>query len=82
MSKWTIYVTDDQTLFRKGMSRLVKTFKKVGKVEEASNGKEALDLVKKEIPHVILMDLEMPIMDGIEATEKIQIGRASCRERV
>ncbi|MEM6361109.1 MAG: response regulator transcription factor [Bacteroidota bacterium] len=71
MSKWTIYVTDDQTLFRKGMSRLVKTFKKVGKVEEASNGKEALDLVKKEIPHVILMDLEMPIMDGIEATEKI-----------
>lgn len=71
MSNWIVYVTDDQTLFRKGMSRLVKTFKKVGKVEEASNGKEVLDLVKKETPHAILMDLEMPVMDGIEATEKI-----------
>ncbi|MEM6523263.1 MAG: response regulator transcription factor [Bacteroidota bacterium] len=71
MSKWTIYVTDDQTLFRKGMSRLVKTFKRVDKVVEAENGREVLELVKKEQPHVILMDLEMPVMDGIEATEKI-----------
>ncbi|MEM9858895.1 MAG: response regulator transcription factor [Bacteroidota bacterium] len=71
MDKWTIYIADDQTLFRKGMSRLVRSFKNVEKVEEAENGKQVLDLVKKSQPDVILMDLEMPIMDGIEATEKI-----------
>ncbi|MEM7110080.1 MAG: response regulator transcription factor [Bacteroidota bacterium] len=71
MAKWTIYIADDQTLFRKGMSRLVKTFKQVDKVVEAQNGKDVFELVKKEQPHAILMDLEMPVMDGIEATERI-----------
>ena len=71
MNKIRVYIADDQTLFRKGMGRLVRSFPNVDDVKEASNGKELLDLVKKEPPHVILMDLEMPIMDGIEATEKI-----------
>ncbi len=71
MSNWTVYITDDQTLFRKGMARLVRRFKKVTHVEEAENGKELLDLLKKKVPNVILMDLEMPMMDGIEATEKV-----------
>ncbi len=53
------------------MARLVRTFKKVTHVEEAENGKELLDLLKEKVPNVILMDLEMPVMDGIEATEKV-----------
>ena len=71
LDKWKIYIADDQTLFRKGMSRLVRSFKKVGEVKEAGNGKELLELVRLDPPDVILMDLEMPIMDGIEASEKV-----------
>ncbi|MCG8385575.1 MAG: response regulator transcription factor [Cytophagales bacterium] len=71
MHKWTVYIADDQTLFRQGMSRLVSTFKNVAEVKVASNGKELLDLVNKKPPDAVLMDLEMPIMNGIEATEKV-----------
>ncbi len=71
MANWTVYIADDQTLFRKGMARLVKSFPKVKVVKEAANGQEVLDLVAEEEPQAILMDLEMPKVDGIEATEKI-----------
>lgn len=71
MSKWTIYIADDQTLFRKGMARLVKSFNFTSEIKEAANGKEMLALVADNKPDAILMDLDMPVMDGIEATEKI-----------
>lgn len=71
MNKLRVYIADDQTLFRKGMGRLVRSFANVGEVKEAPNGKILLDLVKEKPPDVVLMDLEMPVMDGIEATEKL-----------
>ena len=66
-----VYITDDQTLFRKGMTRLVNSFQMVAEVKEAANGEELLQLISKKHPDVILLDLEMPVMDGIEAAEKI-----------
>lgn len=71
MKELKVYIADDQTLFRKGMSQLVKTFENVVLVKEAGNGQELLELVKEEAPDVILMDLDMPIMDGVEASEKV-----------
>lgn len=70
-NKLTIYIADDQTLFRKGMVRLLKSFSFAEVVKDAANGKEIIKLVKKQAPDVILMDYEMPVMDGKEASAYI-----------
>jgi len=70
-NKLTVYIADDQTLFRKGMVRLLKSFSYIQEVKEAANGKEIIKLVKAEAPDVILMDYEMPVMDGKEASAYI-----------
>jgi DNA-binding NarL/FixJ family response regulator len=64
MKKLTIYIADDHTFVRKGMSRLLKTFERVGDVDEAANGKELISMVKKLPPDAVLLDLEMPVMGG------------------
>lgn len=69
--KLKILVTDDHTLFRKGTMLLVSSFNEVGEVKEASNGKEALDALSKNSFDIILLDLDMPVMDGWEASKKI-----------
>jgi two-component system, NarL family, response regulator DegU len=69
MEKYKIYIADDHTLFRKGMVRLLQSFDNVALVKDAENGKELIKLVKEEEPHLVLMDLEMPIMDGKTASE-------------
>ncbi|MEO1053202.1 MAG: response regulator transcription factor [Bacteroidota bacterium] len=66
-----LYIADDQTLFRKGMVKLLKSFRSIETIKEADNGKEMIELVKKDPPDVILMDLEMPIMSGIDASQHI-----------
>jgi two-component system, NarL family, response regulator DegU len=69
--KLRILITDDHTLFRKGTMILVRAFKEVGLVNEASNGKEALEELSKNPYDIILLDLDMPVMDGWEASKKI-----------
>ena len=71
MEKLTIYIADDQTLFRKGMVRLLKSFSFVDEVNDAANGQEVIKLVKEKAPDAILMDYEMPVMDGKEASAYI-----------
>jgi DNA-binding NarL/FixJ family response regulator len=67
-NRLNVYIADDQTLFRKGMVRLLKSFDFIHQVKEAANGKEMITLVKEEVPDLILMDYEMPVMDGKEAS--------------
>jgi DNA-binding NarL/FixJ family response regulator len=71
MSRINICIVDDHNLFRKAMVRLLKTFKKVDQVWEAQHGKELLQILNKNRPDVILLDLEMPIMNGVETAEYI-----------
>lgn len=71
LNKLKILVTDDHTLFRKGTMMLVQSFAEVGEVDEAENGQEALQKLESNNYDLVLMDLEMPVLDGWEASKKI-----------
>jgi NarL family two-component system response regulator LiaR len=66
-----VLIVDDHPVVRKGMTTLLAGEQDIDIVGEASNGKQALDQVEKLHPDVILMDLVMPEMDGIEAIQLI-----------
>ena len=67
----TVVIADDQTLFREGIKDLLENEKALEVVGEAADGVEALRMVKKLKPNVILLDIKLPHMDGIEATRQI-----------
>ena len=71
MTAIRVAVVDDQALFVSGMQMLVESQPDLEFVGSAANGRSALDLVARAEPHVVLMDVRMPIMDGIEATRLI-----------
>ncbi|HVC09910.1 MAG TPA: response regulator transcription factor [Elusimicrobiota bacterium] len=69
--KISVIIADDQTLFREGIKDLLEDEKGIEVVGEAADGEEALRLVKKLRPNVILLDIKLPHMDGIETTRQI-----------
>ncbi len=71
MNKITVLIVDDHTLVRDGIRSLLELVTDVEVVGEAANGKEALEKVKELAPEVVLMDLAMPVMTGLEATRRI-----------
>lgn len=66
-----VLVVDDHTLFRKGMVMIVKTFPNIAKVYDAANGEEALNILTKTHVDIILLDLDMPVMDGWETANRV-----------
>jgi DNA-binding NarL/FixJ family response regulator len=66
-----LLVADDHAVVRTGLEHLVATFDDVELVGSAANGQEALDACDRHRPDVVLIDLEMPVLDGIEATRRI-----------
>ena len=75
-----ILIADDHTLFAEALSLMLRTDPRMEVVGVALNGREAVDLAAALRPDVVLMDLHMPVMDGIEATR--QLRRASPSSRV
>ena len=72
MNKIRVLIVDDHTLVRDGIRALLALVADVEVVGEAANGKEALEKVKELAPDVVLMDLAMPVMGGLDATRRIR----------
>ncbi|MBK3566306.1 response regulator transcription factor [Streptomyces sp. MBT62] len=73
----SVLLADDQALIRMAFRSLLDTMPDITVVGEAANGREAVDLTRHTLPDVVLMDVRMPVMDGIEATRRITGGTAS-----
>ena len=74
-----VLLADDQALFREGLDTLLSIHKDIEVIGQASNGQEAVDLALKLRPDVILMDMQMPILNGIGATRRLKQTLPVCR---
>ncbi len=68
----TIIIADDQDIIREGLKMILSLDDNVKIIGEAENGKKLLEILNFEQPDVILMDIRMPVMDGIEATAVVK----------
>jgi DNA-binding NarL/FixJ family response regulator len=75
----TVVVADDHYLVRQGVRALLDNADGIQVVGEAENGEQAVQLVEDLAPDVVVMDISMPEMDGIRATEMIQAVRKQTR---
>ena len=71
MKKLRLLLVDDQALFREGLRTLLALQADFEIAGEAANGEEAVALARKLVPDVVLMDLRMPVLGGVEATRRI-----------
>jgi DNA-binding NarL/FixJ family response regulator len=67
-----VVIADDQRLFAEALEAILSTDARISVVGRADDGRAAVDLVRDSRPDVVLMDIAMPVMDGIEATEAIR----------
>lgn len=72
-----VYITDDHHIVRRGIKQLLETEEDIDVIGEATNGREAVADMDKLKPDIVLMDLVMPVMDGIEAIHQIKAGHPS-----
>ncbi|HUV73260.1 MAG TPA: response regulator transcription factor [Anaerolineae bacterium] len=72
MSKITVLLAEDHTIVRKGLRSLLESRADIKVVGEAENGREAIDRVEELRPDVVVMDIGMPGLNGLEATRRIK----------
>jgi DNA-binding NarL/FixJ family response regulator len=66
-----VLIVDDQTVVREGLAAILSTDSEIEVVGLAGDGQEALDLVSQTHPDVVLMDLKMPVLNGVQATQRL-----------
>ena len=71
-SRVRVVIADDQRLFAEALEAILSTDGRISVVGRAADGQAAVDLVRDHQPDVVLMDIAMPVLDGIAATEKIR----------
>ena len=73
-----VLVVDDQALFREALVALLTVQSGIEVVGEAANGEEAVEAVGRLRPDVVLMDLRMPVLDGVGATHRLRVDHPGC----
>ncbi|MEU9173410.1 response regulator transcription factor [Streptomyces sp. NPDC048420] len=73
-----VVVADDQELVRSGFSMILEAQQDIEVVAEAGDGAEAVDAVRRHTPDVLLLDIRMPVMDGLEAARRV-CAQSSCK---
>src|SRR5258708_23051110 len=80
VQKITVVLADDHTIVRQGLRKLLEAESDIEVVGEAETGREAVKLANKLRPNVVVMDIAMPLLNGLEATR--QITKESPRTKV
>ena len=73
MSRIRVLLADDHALFRGGIASLLATESDFEVVGQAADGRQAVEMARELMPDLILMDISMPVMDGLEATRRIKL---------
>jgi DNA-binding NarL/FixJ family response regulator len=79
MSKIRVVIADDHAIMRVGIRNILTRSNEICVVGEASNGAEAISLVNEIAPDVLILDMEMPIMDGVEVARRLQANNSPVR---
>ncbi len=71
-----VLIADDHKLFAEALEAILATDRRIGVCGYARNGSEAVSMARELRPDVVLMDISMPVLDGVEATKQIRAGRS------
>ena len=79
MQKITVLLADDHTVVRQGLRALLEAEEDMSVVGEAENGRQAVQMIKRLQPDVVVMDIAMPTLNGLEATRQVSRDNPKCK---